>query len=274
MSQGELSFILVPRSLSPSPIPSNIEKPNPSSYSPMTFAHLPNAITDYPPHQHQHHFVPPLVSERSWSVVEYEDNNDLYSSNRRRNNRGLVPQLKEEKSWSILATNEAEEGQIRDYVNGIGSHRSNPPPYSYTPSSQQASPAYLSLHSYARHNSSFAPSSDQSPPPYFQRSDTASTAPMPEPDFPPSLSAKAFFEETFKYERRRPEDFVGRPDDSIWTNKKIENEIEGDENCTPTQSQIVGKKSRTWSIAAVIGIPICAAILGYIYLYAKMAKFY
>jgi len=77
---------------------------------------------------------------------------------------------------------------------------------------------------------------------------------MPEPDFPPSLSAKAFFEETFKYERRRPEDFVGRPDDSMWTNKeKIENygaSMNEDENCTPTQSQVVGKKSRTWSIAA------------------------
>src|SRR5438105_423156 len=128
-------------------------------------------------------------------------------------------------------------------------------PYSYTPSSQQSPPAYLSLHNYALHNPSLAPSSDQSPPSYFQRSDTVSTAPIPEPDFPHSLSAKAFFEETFKYERRRPEDFVGRPDESMWTNKeKIENyyygvsgnEIEGDENCTPTQSQIVGKKSCTW----------------------------
>ena len=73
---------------------------------------------------------------------------------------------------------------------------------------------------------------------------------MAEPDFLISVPL-AFFEETFKYERRRPEDFVGRPDDSMWTNKEnIKNEIEEDENCTPTQSQIVGKKSRTWSIAA------------------------
>ncbi|CAG8604680.1 6389_t:CDS:2 [Paraglomus brasilianum] len=41
---------------------------------------------------------------------------------------------------------------------------------------------------------------DQSPP-YFQRNDTASAAPIPKPAFPPSLSAKAFFEETFKTAR-------------------------------------------------------------------------
>ena len=47
--------------------------------------------------------------------------------------------------------------------------------------------------------------------------------PMAEPDFLISVPL-AFFEETFKYERRRPENFVSRPDGSMWmTKEKIEN---------------------------------------------------
>ncbi|CAG8661152.1 1613_t:CDS:1, partial [Paraglomus brasilianum] len=46
---------------------------------------------------------------------------------------------------------------------------------------------------------------------------------MAEPDFLISVPP-AFFEETFKYERRRPENFVSRPNGSMWmTKEKIEN---------------------------------------------------
>ncbi|CAG8603081.1 4252_t:CDS:2, partial [Paraglomus brasilianum] len=132
-------------------------------------------ITDYPPHQ----LVPPLKKQS-----------------------GHVPQLKE-KSWSFLTTNEAKEGLIRDYVNSIGYHRSNPSSYSYTPSSsQQSPPAYLSLHKQL------------CAPQLFSRSVVR------------SVSTTVF---------------PAQPDDSMWTNKeKIENyrvsrsEIEEDENCTPS----------------------------------------
>src|SRR6185312_6383401 len=77
----------------------------------------------------------------------------------------------------------------------------------------------ISHHNYARHNSSLASSSDQSPPPYFQRSNTASTAPTAEPDFLISVPL-TFFEETFKYERRRPKNFVSRLNSSMWTTRR------------------------------------------------------
>ncbi|RIA96944.1 hypothetical protein C1645_732910 [Glomus cerebriforme] len=51
--------------------------------------------------------------------------------------------------------------------------------------------------------------------------------PLPEPEFPPSISSstKGFIETTFKYERKREEDIVGRPD-------------EYDDDCCPPPPQL------------------------------------
>ncbi|CAG8646372.1 4377_t:CDS:2, partial [Paraglomus brasilianum] len=108
---------------------------DPSSYSLMTFSHPPNAIIN--------------VSSTPISTSF----------------RPSVGKRTHGKSWGILATNEA------DYVNGIGSHRQNPPPYSYTPSSQQSPPAYLTQ---LRLPQLFSRSVVRS---VFHRIDTASTTP-------------------------------------------------------------------------------------------------
>ncbi|CAG8616942.1 5908_t:CDS:2, partial [Paraglomus brasilianum] len=170
-------------------------------------SHPPDAITDYPPHQRQRHFVPPLVSERSWSVVEYENNTDSYSSNRR-NNRGHVPQLKKKRIGASWLQTKLKKDRLETILMA----------------SEVMDQIHLHILKRRHPNNSH---------PLISHYTTMLAT---------TLLSLRLPKHSLKYERRRPEDFVCR-------SEKIENygvsgsEIEGDENCT--QSQIVGKKSRT-----------------------------
>ncbi|CAG8452278.1 7245_t:CDS:2 [Ambispora gerdemannii] len=173
-----------------------------------------NQQSDY---QRQNRFVPPpLIKERSWSMLA----NETFGT----------PSLLNEKSWSVLSVN--NDSEERRFLTN----------HPYSNNTDNLSRNYSNNVGY--NNATY--NREQSLPAPITRETTA----FPEPEFEPSLasSANQFLEETFKFEGKFRDDSVGRPDDllvdgrtliAFYNHEKHDSIIDEDGELTPRSSKIL-----------------------------------